>query len=394
MVQIGNGWANGFVATALASAALLHVSVAGAAEVVVHSFQPDGADGYAPRAGLIDVDGILYGVTNYGGANSVGTVFSINAKTGAEKVIYSFQNNGVDGANPDGGLVAVKGTLYGTTDVGGVKAVGTVFKVSPATGKETVLYSFCNVSGTCEDGFHPLAGLTVFSGTLYGTTTSGGTANGGTVFSVNRTTGKEAVIYSFQRDGVDGNTPYAGVINVVGTLYGATIDGGAGGSGTVFSVDPATGAEKVLHSFDGTDGYQPYASLIDVKGALYGTTVNGGTDDYGTVFKVDSKTGAETVSHSFTGGADGYDPEANLINVKGTLYGTTYRGGPNGGGTVFKINPKNGAEKVLYSFCGQASCADGDGPLAGLIDVNGALYGTTEAGGAYNQGTVFKIKLR
>lgn len=131
-----------------------------------------------------------------------------------------------------------------------------------------------------------------------------------------------------------------------------------------------------------------------MKSTLYGTTVNGGTDDYGTVFKIDAKAGTETVLHSFTGGTDGYDPEASLINVKGVLYGTTYRGGPNGGGTVFKVNPKNGAEKVLYSFCAQASCADGDGPVAGLIDVNGTLYGTTDVGGAYGQGTVFKIKLR
>ena len=213
------------------------------------------------------------------------------------------------------------------------------------------------------------------------------------MFSVNRTTGSETVIYSFQRDGSDGNTPYAGLINVGGTLYGTTKSGGVYGDGTVFSVNPATGTEKVLHSFQGADGNQPYAGLINVKGTLYGTTVNGGANDYGTLFTINPKTGAETVLHSFAGGTDGYDPEAPLINVNGTLYGTTYAGGVNGGGTVFKINRTTGAEKVLYSFCGQAGCADGDGPLAGLIDVNGILYGTTIGGGADGQGTVFKIKL-
>lgn len=395
MVQIRNWWASGLCAAALASAALLHVSEAGAAaEVVVHSFQSNGADGYEPQAGLIGVNGSLYGVTNRGGANGVGTVYSIDVKTGAEKVIYSFQNNGTDGANPVGSLINVKGALYGTTYYGGVKAVGTVFKVSPATGSEKVVYSFCSESGTCEDGFYPLAGLTLVNGILYGTTTAGGTANGGTVFSVNRSTGSESVLYSFQRDGADGNTPYAGVINAGGTLYGATIDGGVDGPGTVFSVNPTTGGEKVLHSFDGTDGNQPYAGLINLKGNLYGTTYTGGANDYGTVFKVDSKTGAEAVLHSFSGGTDGYDPEAGLINVKGTLYGTTYAGGVNGGGIVFTVKPKTGAEKVLYSFCGQTGCSDGDAPLAGLVLVNGTLYGTTFAGGAYGQGTVFKIKLR
>ena len=391
--MIRNWWLNGFVAAALLTpAALSHVSPAAAGEAVVHSFQNNGADGYEPYAALTNVNGILYGTTYSGGANGVGTVYAINAKT--EKVVYSFQNNGADGAYPTAGLINVKGTLYGTTYGGGVKAVGTVFRLSPATGKEKVVYSFCSAGGTCEDGYLALAGLTAVNGILYGTTSAGGTANGGTVFSLNRTTGSEAVIYSFQRDGSDGNTPYAGLVNVGGTLYGATKSGGVDGFGTAFSVNPATGAEKVLHSFQGADGYQPYAGLINVKGTLYGTTVNGGANDYGTVFAIDPKTGAETVLHSFAGGTDGYDPEAPLINVNGTLYGTTYAGGVNSGGTVFKINRTTGAEKVVYSFCGQAGCADGASPLAGLIDVNGLLYGTTLGGGAHGQGTVFKIKLR
>src|SRR5262249_19883169 len=149
---------------------------------------------------------------------------------------------------------------------------------------------------------------------LYGTTTAGGSTNGGTVFSLNRTRGAETVVYSFQRDSVDGNTPYSGLIDVGGTLYGTTIYGGANGTATVFKLNPATGAETVLYSSGGgTDGFEPYGNLVNVKNTLYGTTVDGGADDYGTVFKLTAKTGAETVLPSFTAGTDGYNPEAGLI---------------------------------------------------------------------------------
>jgi uncharacterized repeat protein (TIGR03803 family) len=125
---------------------------------------------------------------------------------------------------------------------------------------------------------------------------------------------------------------------VKGTLYGTTDEGGSHGAGTVFSIDPGTGAETVLHSFGGTgDGSTPYASLIDVKGKLYGTTETGGAAAAGTVFSVDPKTGAEAVVYSFLGGTDGKGPDASLIDVKGTLYGTTNEGGTDGYGTVFAL---------------------------------------------------------
>ena len=392
MSQICN-WRTGALVTTALTALFAGAPAQAGIETVVHSFQSNGTDGYEPNADLIDVGGTLYGATYTGGANAVGTVFSIAAATGKEKIVYSFQNNGADGVNPAReALVDINGTLYGTTYYGGVKSVGTAFALSAATGKEKFVYSFCSGSGVCTEGFDPLAGLTAVGKTLYGTTSAGGSANGGTVFALNRSKGTEAPIYSFQRDGVDGNTPYAGLVSAGGTLYGTTIYGGAHGAGTVFAINPKTGAEKVLYAFaGGTDGYEPYAGVIDVKGMLYGTTVDGGANDYGTVFAVNAKTGAETLLHSFTGGTDGYSPEARLIDVGGTLYGTTYAGGTSGGGTVFAVNPKTGADKVVYAFAGGT---DGDGPVAGLTAVGSALYGTTIAGGAYGQGTVFKIKLK
>ncbi|MGA8576736.1 MAG: choice-of-anchor tandem repeat GloVer-containing protein [Candidatus Cybelea sp.] len=354
-----------------------------------------GADGVNPYAGLINVHGTLYGTTYGGGANGYGTVFNVTT-TGKEKVLYSFSGGSADGAAPYGGLVDVNGTLYGTTFYGGAHGYGTyypggtVFSVR-RSGAEKVLYSF---GGSSADAFGPYADLIDVNGKLYGTTYDGGAYYQGTVFSVT-TTGTEKVLHSFGY-GYDGSQPQAGLINVKGVLYGTTPIGGANGIGTVFSLT-RSGAEKVTHSFTGRpDGENPDAALINVKGTLYGTTSTGGRYYAGTVFSI-TATGKEKMLYSFCSRhkcADGSGPEAGLINVSGTLYGTTIYGGGTaqcgsiGCGTVFRITTA-GEEKVLYSFGSRS--ADGANPYAGLINVNGTLYGTTTAGGAYGSGTVFAL---
>jgi uncharacterized repeat protein (TIGR03803 family) len=210
-----------------------------------------------------------------------------------------------------------------------------VYAVDPATGAETVLHSF----GSSSDGQFPYSGLININGTLYGTTALGGARGVGVVFSVNPMNGAEAVVHSFGKGG-DGRYPSASLINVKGTLYGTTSAGGIYGGGSVFSVNPQTGSETVLHSFgNGTDGQSPLASLLDVNGTLYGTTWDGGIYGYGIVFSLNRKTGAESVLYSFGNGADGQSPSGALINLSGTFYGTTSAGGSYGEGTVFSITP-------------------------------------------------------
>ncbi len=220
-----------------------------------------------------------------------------------------------------------------------------------------------------------------------------GTQGDGTVFKVD-TTGKETVLYSFGSAGGDGGIPIAGlVLDTQGNLYGTTYTGGTSGDGTVFKVD-MTGKETVLHSFtDSPDGSEPYYAGVvrDAQGNLYGTTVyGGGAPPEGTVFKVDT-TGKETVLYSFAAmNGDGTHPKAGLVqDIHGNLYGTTYSGGAYGNGTVFKVDP-TGKETVLYSFTGAKG--DGAAPQAGLVlDMQGNLYGTTTTGGASGHGTVFKL---
>lgn len=181
-----------------------------------------------------------------------------------------------------------------------------------------------------------------------------------------------------------------------GKLYGTTSGGGGSQAlGTVFRVDPTTGIEKILYEFQrAPDGSNSHANLVAVKGKLFGTTAHGGTSGAGTVFSV-TKAGKEAVLYSFGGDTDGASPVAPLIEVNGVLYGTTY-GGANDGGTVFTVTAE-GQETVLHRFAGYPN-GDGLWPWGPLIYTKGILYGTTTDGGTVlygkahgGAGTVFSI---
>jgi uncharacterized repeat protein (TIGR03803 family) len=206
----------------------------------------------------------------------------------------------------------------------------------------------------------------------------------------------EKVLLNFNY--TDGNSPVAGLIfDAAGNLYGTTAGGGTYGYGTVFELTPTAGGswtEQVLHNFgNGTDGFYPYAGLIfDKNGNLYGTTYKGGAYGAGTVFELTPTGGggwAEQVLHNFGNGTDGTYPEAGLIfDAAGNLYGTTAGGGTSAGGTVFELTA-TGTETVLHNF---GNGTDGSYLLAGLIfNAGGNLYGTTNEGGAYGAGTVFEL---
>ncbi len=329
----------------------------------------------------------LYGTTALGGAYDDGTVFSLHTGGGWKILLYSFKG-GNDGANPLAGLLAVDGTLYGTTQSGGAYGQGTVFSIDPK-GKERVLHGF----GDGSDGAAPAAGLTLLDGTLYGTTSGGGTYRDGTIFSITRG-GAERVLHSFGTGysfGTDGGHPVAGLIVVHGALYGTTPTGGKNAAGILFSMSTG-GTESILYDFDGTlpAAREPRAPLLLFEGTLYGTA-GGGTNDYGTVFSIRPDGTNEHVLHSFgTGSSDGRDPVAGLIVMKGTFYGTAYDGGAGGYGTIYAITA-SGYESTLHSF-GSGYRFDGLDPMASLIAVHRSLYGTTSGGGASEQGTVFTLQ--
>lgn len=376
--------------------AMLMSPLSGQTFTTLHSF--DSTDGSTVLAGLVQANsGSLYGTTESGGLNGYGTVYKFTP-SGALAPVHNFDYT--DGAGPYAALVqATDGSLYGTSFYGQSLA-GTVFKVTPG-GALTTLHTF-----QTTDGANPTGTLVqATNGNFYGTTSSGGANSGGTIFRIT-SSGTLRTLYSFcsQSGCSDGQDPLAGLVQATdGNFYGTTSAAGANGYGTVFKITPG-GSLTTLYSFCSesgcTDGREPFAGLVQATdGTLYGTTFRGGAYDGGTVFRI-SPTGTLTTLYSFcsqSGCADGSNPEDALIQATdGNLYGTTTDGGANGGanaGTVFRIT-LSGALKTLYSFCPQSGCADGQNPVAPLVqDTNGQFYGTTDIGGANDFGTVFSLSV-
>jgi len=313
---------------------------------------------------------------------------------------------GASGADPAAGLLqASDGNFYGTTYAGAKNKSGTVFKIT-ANGTLTTLYTFCS-QASCADGERPQGRLVeAGNGDLYGTTYAGGAHNQGTVFKITLS-GTVTTLYSFCPHGggcADGRAPEAGLIQATdGDLYGTTYLGGANGGGTVFKITPQ-GRLTTVYNFCSlarcADGSEPVAGLIQVtSGEFYGTTYLGGAQGNGSIFKI-TPSGTLKTLYSFCSlpnCADGDLPDAGLVEAtNGDLYGTTSNGGANDNGfnhpgTVFKITP-SGTFATLYSFCALANCADGQGPYALLVQAsNGNLYGTTQQGGNAFSGTIFEI---
>ena len=353
-----------------------------------------GNDGANPWAALVQgSDSNFYGTT-YGsgsGPSANGTVFRISPG-GSLTTLWSF-TGGNDGANPVAGLVqGSDSNFYGTASYGGANGNGTVFRISPS-GSLTNLWSF--TGGT--DGAVPMAGLVQGSdGNFYGTTAYGGANGNGNVFRMSPSGGLTN-LWSFT-GGNDGAYPQAGLVQGIDSnFYGTTYGSGSGPSayGTVFRISPG-GSLTTLWSFTGgNDGASPWAALVQGSDSnFYGTASDGGANGNGTVFRI-SPSGGLTTLWSFTGGNDGANPLAGLVQGSdGNFYGTTYGSGsgPSGYGTVFRISP-SGRLTNLWSFTG---CGDGANPFAGLVQGNdGDLYGTTYGSGngpsAY--GTVFKLSV-
>jgi uncharacterized repeat protein (TIGR03803 family) len=255
----------------------------------------------------------------------------------------------------------------------------------------------------CTDGEYPHASLVqATDGNLYGATYEGGANEFGTVFKITPS-GTLTTLYSFCSvvpGCTDGEYPLAGLIQATdGDFYGTTYGGGASGFGTVFKITPS-GTLTTLHSFCSvvpgcTDGEYPKAVLLQATdGNFYGTTYKGGTSGYGTVFEL-TPSGTLTTLHSVCsvvpGCTDGEypqtpgGPEGLVQATNGNLYGTTVDGGANGYGTVFEITP-SGTLTTLYSFCSLVpGCTDGEYPYTGLVQAtDGDFYGTTYGGSAAN----------
>jgi uncharacterized repeat protein (TIGR03803 family) len=321
----------------------------------LHSFGAGSTNGVGPAYTLVQgTDGDFYGTTWAGGAHGGGTVFRISP-SGSYTNLYSFGSADLGGQHPAAGLVqGSDGDFYGTTwGADYCSSCGNIFRISPS-GSYTNLHSF---TGTANDGGTPFAALVQGSdGNFYGTTERGGAYGPGVVFRISPT-GSYTNVYSHGSDPHDGILIGALVQGGDGNFYGTTRNGGIGW-GNVFRVSPS-GSYTNLHSFAGgvyygnDEGHDPYGGLVKgPDGNFYGTTSLGGANlnGAGTVFRV-SPSGSYATLYSFTNAPpDGEEPEAGLVlGSDGNFYGTTYQGGTNSAGTVFRISP-SGQYTKLYDL--------------------------------------------
>jgi uncharacterized repeat protein (TIGR03803 family) len=342
----------------------------------------------------IDANGNLYGTTAGGGLYGGGTVYRIAKGENSVTTIASFFGGFEEGSGPFGGVrFDADGNLWGTTYTHGATGSGTVYKIDKGSSTINTIASFDGGLG----GIGPYAGVTFDTdGNLWGTTQVGGGGGGGTVYMIAKGSNTITTIASFNpSDGSDiGSTPFAGVtFDADGNLWGTTTFGGLHNGGTVYMIAKGSNTITTIASFNGDNGAIPYAGVtFDANGNLFGTTWVGGSDNLGTVYKIPKGSNAITTIASFNdNGFNGARPLGGVtLDAYGNLYGTTTQGGgPNGGlGTLFKIEKDSNIINNIGIFNGIDT---GYEPWAGVtFDTDGTLYGTTLGGGFGGQGTVFK----
>jgi uncharacterized repeat protein (TIGR03803 family) len=365
---------------------------------------------------------MLYGTAAGDGQLSGGSVFKFDPTTATLTSLHDFKLNYSD---PEAGVTfGPDGALYGVVDrIDAPRGVtysthGAVFRLAPVVKLGVTTYKLTMLPAPClkNCGLIPQPrGALIFGtdGTMYGTTnrdTLYASEDGGvgSVFKFAPTIKGRKIQYHQATtmhifSGPDGLNPEAGLVfGIDGALYGSTSANAH--LGTVFKIDPGTGALTTLHQFSKAEGTGPNGTLaVGSDGMLYGMTQNNGPDPNscfqigcGTLFKLDPVTSAFTILHAFSG-ADGAFPAGGLIfGNDGALYGTTLGGGANSKGTVFRLDLASQTLTTLHDFSG----SDGSNPRAGLaLGQDGALYGTTATGGTGNCplqnggncGTLFKI---
>ncbi len=386
---------------------------------IIHSFQAKDStgrnpDGENPYSGLTSGgDGYLYGVTASGGTGNEGTIFKVRLDGSGFQTLYSFSPHSSSSPYGNGdGRIAVgallpggDGFFYGTAEQGGTNGSGTLFKIRADGTGFAVIHTFSALSnGDNSDGALPNAGLTSGGdGFFYGVTEEGGPNGDGTIFQVNSDGSVFNPIHSFAvaTDGeiVRGRLAALGD----GYLYGTAETGtGTTAYGTVFRVRTDGTGFLVLHPFTTStaDGDAPKGGLTSGPGGfLYGTTFIGGANKEGTVFKLQPNGSGFQVLYSFSArdgsshNADGAEPEYGSVTVgaDGLLYGTTFFGGPDGGGTVYRVAPDGTGFQTLHGF-GTNGAADGNyGSGTPIFGPDGNLYGVTAEGGSAGNGALYRL---
>lgn len=388
-------------------------------ETIFFSFTDDTGGEYADTGLVLDRAGNIYGTTIQGGAHGSGTVFRLTPE-GEHTLLYSFQG-GADGSEPYKGVTLdAAGNLYGTTVGGGDTSCdggcGVVYKLTKSneTWTQSVIHAFTGGADGSGAG-SPL----VFDrrGNLYGMTPAGGNVPGcfgmgcGVIFRLEPDDGNWnfRVLHTFT-GGADGFGGSAGRLLIRPRhVYGVATSGGANMQGVAFELTPTPTGEwnfTTIYAFGAQpDAGSPFGGLIsDKAGNLYGTTYFGGANGFGAVYKLERNGGpegnggiwTETVLYSFQGGTDGDSPLSTLVfDRAGDIYGTTSVDGDPGCacGTIFKLSPgTNGQWTETVVHTFTGSTGDGSFPYPGMVmDSSGHFYGAARNGGPNDNGVIFKF---
>jgi uncharacterized repeat protein (TIGR03803 family) len=376
---------------------------------ILHSFQ--AGQGSMPQGRTLVVGEMIYGTASEGGSGRAGTVFKMGIDGSNFTVLHNFDGT-TDGANPQGNLLLIGSTLYGTTFGGPNPGNGTVYKVNTDGSGFGTIHSFPALapnSGlvlTNADGANPQGGMTVLGYNIYGCTLNGGPYGTGTWFRFHPDGSGFTIIPmdgfgnwegSFGEN-FGGASSDGDWITVGDIVYGTAELGGWMGAGTILQI--TNNQLAALHEFDPFDpnatwplvnqqGGHPSAGLVWDGQMLYGTTCDGGLHAAGTIFKA-STNGDLRVLYHFSGSDDGGNVATALAVIGDRVYGVTQNGGTSGFGSVFSIGTDGTGFTTLHQF---RLGSGGFHPEGGLVASNGKLYGVTLMGGDYFEGTVFRFDL-
>lgn len=317
-------------------------------------------------------------MTQLGGANNDGCVFSINTNGSSYRDLFDFKRP--DGWSPYGSLALSAGVLYGMTYIGGVSHLGNIFSIDTNGNNEAILYSFTYLNGEYPDGTLILSG-----GLLYGMIAAGGAFGPGCMFSINTNGSNYTHLMDF--NGTDGGSPTGDLILSGRKLYGMTPEGGTHDSGVIFSINTDGSGYKILFDFNNTNGKIPYGDLLLLGKTLFGMTFKGGAHDTGVIFSIDTNGAGYKDIHDFNG-INGGLPQGSLIFAGNKLYGMTDVGGAYQAGLIFSIDTTGSSYDDLHDF----NDTDGLDPNGDLTISGNTLYGMTYYGGKYNDGVIFSFK--
>ncbi len=409
-------------------------------------FDFDGDEhGSNPMGSLMQAsDGMLYGMTRWGGENDHGVIFRLDPESEDFVVVFTFKGENT-GRFPHGSLTeASNGRLYGLTPHGGTYNLGVLFEFDPVTENFSVKYEY---TGGVDSGMQPYGSLSkAGNGKLYGVLQGYGyemellfefnpssdnykrlyidgpiprenrvlmesvslATNGNIYFLVNGNTNDIKSInylYEFDPDedeftgvftfsGIEtGDFPNGSLVQGGNNmLYGTTSTGGKYDRGVIFEFDPVSYNYKKMLDFENeSKGGKPREGMVLAQNSrLYGMTSEGGLYNKGVLYEFNTETG-QLVKHFDFDGINGSNPDGGLISAPdGKLYGTTRSGGEGNTGVLFEFDPVTGSLVKLLDFQSQET---GREPFSNSLIVtdDGFVYGTTHYGGSYDMGILYQF---